>query len=41
MNNNNKLILNDNTVKLGGVNLDKNNFDIPKKFKVSFYFTSA
>lgn len=36
MNNNNKLILNDNTVKLGGVNLDKNNFDIPKKFKVNF-----
>ena len=36
MNNNNKLTLNDNTVKLGGVNLDKNNFDIPKKFMVNF-----
>lgn len=36
MNNNNKLTLNDNTVKLGGVNLDKNNFDIPKKYQVNF-----
>ncbi|MCX7529626.1 hypothetical protein [Lactococcus lactis] len=35
-NNNNKLTLNDNTVKLGGVNLDKNNFDIPKKYQVNF-----
>ena len=34
--NNNKLTLNDTTVKLGGINLDKNNFDIPKKFKINF-----
>ena len=34
--NNNKLTHNDNTVKLGGVNLDKNNFDIPKKYQVNF-----
>jgi hypothetical protein len=34
--NNNKLPLNDNTIKIGTINFDKDNFDIPKKFKVNF-----